>query len=35
LCGNDNHIRIALIQEIPVLEQAWHKLSKFLEKYEE
>jgi len=34
LCGNDNHIRIALIQEIPVLERAWQKLNKFLRKYE-
>lgn len=32
-CGNDEHIRIALIQDIPVLKKAWDKLEIFLKKY--
>lgn len=32
-CGNDEHIRIALIQDIPVLKKAWDRLEIFLKKY--
>lgn len=29
-CGNDNYIRIALIQDIPILEKAWQRFIKFI-----
>ncbi|KKW08644.1 MAG: Aspartate aminotransferase [Candidatus Kaiserbacteria bacterium GW2011_GWA2_49_19] len=32
-CGYDDHVRIALIQDIPVLKKAWDKLETFLQKY--
>ena len=33
VCGEDNHIRIALIQDLPILEEACKRLIRFIEKY--